>query len=207
VRYDPTGKSCNGDAPDIQPATLPATTKNTVIYFTVYDKTPFDEIVFYSFIDGVKFQETGSPGSRFHLTIEEGIHFYEVYAQDLALNRSSRVSATISCLVKDPMIRLVKPEKEYLIVYIPPPAPNGSFRPEYTIEFTVENLPDDNPKLLREVRVSNKSNGDIKSQKVFYTSNDFEFDIRLVRGKNPLLIEVRDINEQLITKECTVEVR
>lgn len=207
VRYEPTSDKCNADIPIIQPSYLPTNTKINRLTFTVYDKTPSDEITFYSSIDGAKDSETGSPGARFYLDLEEGIHFYEVYAEDLAGNRSQKVAGTVAYLMKVPMIRLSKPSGPYKLLHIPPSTPLSNFRPEFTVEFSVENLPDDNPKLLKEVRVVNKSSGDTKSLKNFTTDIDFDFDIDLKRGKNQVIIEIRDINDRIITREITIEVR
>ncbi len=207
VRFDPSGDKCNADIPTIQPASFPLNAKISRIAFTVYDKTPSDEITFFSSVDGSKDSETGAPGSRFYVDLEEGIHTYEVYAEDLAGNKSQKITGTVTYLMKDPLIRLANPSGPYKLLHIPPSTPLGSFRPEFTVEFSVENLPDDNPKLLKEVKVINKLSGDIKSLKKFTTDIDFDFDINLKRGRNPIIIEVRDVNDRIITRDLVIEIK
>lgn len=207
VRFEPASKQCNKDIPTIQPANLPEATKYNQLAFTVFDKTLFDEITFYTSVDGSKESVTGNPGSRFYLELEEGIHKYEVYAEDKCGNKSQKVVGTIKQLIKEPLIRMSEPSGPYHLLHIPPGNPDGVFRPEYTIEFSVENLPDDNPKLLKEIKVTNRTSGDVKSLKNFTNDIDFDFDIELVRGQNKITIVVHDINDKYTRKEITIEVK
>ncbi len=207
IRFEPASKACNKDIPTIQPTYLPANTKFTKLAFTVFDKTLFDEITFYTLVDGSKESVTGPPGSRFYLELEEGIHKYEVYAEDICGNMSQKVVGTIKQLIKEPLIRLSKPSGPYHLLHIPPGNPDGDFRPEFTVEFSVENLPDDDPKLLKEVRVTNRTSGDVESLKNFSNDIDFDFDMELKRGRNQIIIEVRDVNDRIITKDITIEVK
>ena len=158
-------------------------------------------------MDGSKESVTGAPGSRFYLDLEEGIHKYEVYAEDLCGNMSQKIVCTIKQLIKEPLIRMSKPSGPYHLLHIPPGNPDGDFRPEFTIEFSVENLPDDDPKLLKEIKVINRTSGDVKSLYNFTNDIDFDFDIELKRGRNQIIIEVRDVNDRIITKEITIEVK
>ena len=207
IRFEPAEKVCNKDIPTIQPSNLPENSLNNRIVFTVYDKTLFDEITFYTSIDGAKESVTGAPGSRFYLELEEGIHKYEVYAEDVCGNMSPKVVGIVKHIISNPVIRLSKPSGPYHLLHIPPGNPGDIFRPEFTVEISVENLPDDDPKLLKEIKVTNKTSGDIKSLKNFTTYIDFDFDIELKRGRNQILIEVRDVNDRIITKDITIEVR
>lgn len=207
VRFEPAEKVCNKDIPTIQPTNLPDNSLNNRIAFTVFDKTLFDEITFYTSIDGAKESVTGAPGSRFYLELEEGIHKYEVYAEDVCGNMSQKVVGNVKHIVSNPVIRMSSPSGPYHLLHIPPGAPGDDFRPEFTIEFSVENLPDDDPKLLKEIRVTNKTSGDVESLKNFTSYIDFDFDIELKRGRNQIIIEVRDVNDRIIPKEITIEVR
>ncbi len=207
VNFDPVSEKCNTEIPIIQPSSLPLNTKTGRIAFTVYDKTPNDEITFYTSREGSKDSETGAPGARFFLELEEGKHKYEVWAEDLAGNKSQKVVGEVSYLVKDIMIRLNNPSGTYKLLHIPPSNPEGSFRPEFTVEFSVENLPDDDPTLLRKVQVLNRATGELKYTSNFTNDIDFDFDIELKRGRNTIEILVRDINDRDIRKEVVIEVR
>lgn len=207
VVFEPTGAKCNKEIPRISPTVLPPYSKTSKWSFTVLDDTPFDELTVYTSIDGMKDSETGMPKSQFYLELEEGIHYYEIYAQDLAKNTSNRVSGKLGYVLARPEIRLRNPSGTYHVIHIPPSNPDEDFRPEFTLEFSVENLPDDNPKLLREIQVRNESSGDTKSLKNFTTDIDFDFDIELKRGENKINIKVRDINDRDTYKQCTILVK
>jgi len=208
VKFDPGGQFCNKDVPTIQPGYLPPFSKIQRLAFIVYDKTLQDEITLFTETDGMKEQFTGAPGTSFYLELEEGVHTYTVYAKDLAGNLSAKVGGIVKYLVREPMIRLQNPSGAYHLLHIPPSNPGGTFRPEFTVEFTVENLPDDNPKLLKEIRVVNKTSGDSESMKNFTTYIDFDFDIELkLKTRNMITIEVRDVNDRIMTKDIVIEVR
>ncbi len=207
VLFNPTGKRCNTDIPTIQPNKLPIVYREARYPFTVFDKTPFDEIKVYKFTNGIKDIETGPPGSSFYLDVEPGIHMYEIYAEDMAENRSVVLRGKISRIADMPVIRMSEPASDYHRIHIPPPGPDDDFDPEFTLEFSVENLPDDNPKSLKEIVVQNKESGDVESLRNFTTDIDFEFDIKIVRGKNRILIRVRDIIDRDVFKNVVIEVR
>ncbi len=207
VRFDPAGNQCNIDPPTIQPTTLPLITKSSRLPFTVFDKTLFDEIQVHTSIDGMKDVETGMPGSTFYLEIEPGVHMYEVYAEDLNENKSQKVIGKISRLVEDLVIRMENPSGNYHLLHIPPFPQGKAFAPEFSVEFSIENLPDDNTKLLKEIRVINHANGNAATIKNFYDDIEFEVDIKLKRGQNQISIEVRDINDKIIQKQFVIEIR
>jgi len=207
VYFEPVNKICNKDIPVLQPTYMPANSKNSRLTFTVYDNTLFDELTVFTSIDGSSEAETGPPGSRFYIELEEGIHSYEIYAEDLCGNISQKVTGTVCYLQKDIIIRLLDPSSNYHVVHVPPSTPKGSFAPEFTVEFSVENLPDDNPKVLKMIRVTNTLTNHSKELKQFSTDTDFDFDIKLKRGINTIVIEVYDVSDRSIKKECTIEVR
>jgi len=207
VKFVPASKQCNIDAPDIQPSALPLVCRTERIAFTIYDKTMSDEITFYTSIDGIKESETGYAGSVFYLYIEQGIHFYEIYATDLAGNRSQVLSGKISRLLNDVTIRMINPANAYHVIHIPPMPEDESFQSEVDVEFSVQNLPDDNPMLLKEIRVINAANNSTISFKKFTNDVDFTFAVPMKRGQNKITIEVRDVNDKIITKGCTIEIR
>lgn len=207
VRFDPAGKQCNIDPPTIQPTVVPPITKSNRLPFTVFDKTLFDEMKVHTSIDGMKDMETGAPGSTFYLDIEPGIHLYEIYAEDLNGNKSPRVAGKISRLVEDLVIRMENPSGNHHLLHIPPFPQGKAFAPEFSVEFSIENLPDDNTKLLKEIRVINRSNGHTVTIKRFYDDIEFEADTKLKRGKNLISVEVRDINDKIVTKEFVIEIR
>ncbi|MBD3390751.1 MAG: hypothetical protein GF418_01840 [Chitinivibrionales bacterium] len=207
VRYDPAQESrCNVDPPMIQPGSLPYSTLQRRLSFTVFDRTPHDEITFYTVVDGSRDSETGPSGGQFFMDLEEGSHEYRVYAEDLGGNKSSVVAGRVRYMPKTLYVRVRKPGG-YEVVRVPPGTPDGEFdRPEYTVDFVVENVPDDDPQLLREVKVVNQATGQTVTERDF-TEVDFDFDVELTRGKNPILIEVRDVSDRIATQQATIELR
>ncbi|MGD9201557.1 MAG: hypothetical protein PVI26_08350, partial [Chitinispirillia bacterium] len=131
----------------------------------------------------------------------------EIYAEDLVGNRSQKITGKVCFLQRDINIRLTKPSSDYHVVYIPPSVPKGTFIPEFAIEFIVENLPDDDPKVLKMVRVTNFLNNFSREIKQFGTDIDFDLDIKLKRGINNIAIEVHDVSDRIMKKEFTIEVR
>lgn len=208
IVYNPVDRKCNTAPPMLQPAALPFSSQTGKVLFTVYDKTPFDEITFHTTTDGVHDFETGAPGSRFYLALEEGMHSYTVYAEDLNGNRSATISGAVAYFIKEAAIRIKEPSTPYSVLYIPPSSPNSTFRPRYTIAFSVENIPDDNTSaLLKEIKIINTATSESKFLKQFSNETDFEFDMLLVRGINTIVIEVRDINERVFTNSCSIDVK
>ena len=193
--------------PALQPTSLPTIAKQNRLTFSAIDRTPDEEITFYREIDGSTESETGVPNQQFYLTIEEGVHTYAVYADDKGKNRTQRLSGTIKFLVRQCAIRMGKPSGSTEYLNLPPNAPDDAFAPSYNVRFTVTNLPDDNPKLLSEVSVTNSATGKVVSKRD-PTSIDFEFDVDIDRTKvNTLTIMVRDINDRIIQNQATIRVR
>jgi hypothetical protein len=172
----------------------------------VYDRTPGDEVVFYREIDGSRDSEQGSANGSFHLDLEEGIHSYKVYAEDLGGNRSAVLAGEVKFLARTPVIRMRRPVGTSTVLHLPPRSPASLSGPVYTVSFSVENLPEDNPALLREVVVMNSATGRSRAQRGI-TDIEFEFDIELTRGANPMLIEVRDVNDRVVRQNFTIEIR
>lgn len=193
--------------PVVQPGALPNVSRQDRLLFTVIDRTPDDEITFYRETDGVRDSETGDAGGRFTLELEEGIHRYELYAEDRAGNRSNRVAGTVSYLPSVGWsLRMRKPMGND-VIHLPPNAPDSDFDPQYTVEFSVENLPDDDPELLKEVVVTNTTTGQVEADRNI-SDVDFEFDMEITRGKpNVFTVRVRDVNDVDRTAKFTVVVR
>ncbi|MBN1980717.1 MAG: FecR domain-containing protein [Chitinivibrionales bacterium] len=206
VTYLPASKTCNVDLPFLQPSALPLQTKQSPLIFTVFDKTPFDEITVVQSVDGATETEVVSPGSQVRMNVEEGEHRYELYAKDAAGNLSNKLSGTISYLMREISIVLTAPAADYTVIHIPPSTPSSGFEPNFTVRFYLNSLPDDNVKLLKEIRIINS----LSSQSVIvreFSDVSFSEDIALQRGKNPITIEVRDCNDRIRTKLFTIDVR
>jgi hypothetical protein len=101
-----------------------------------------------------------------------------------------------------------KPAAATEVIYLPPASrPNGGdFSPSYSVEFTVENLPEDNFKLLKEVSVINSLGGSPAAQTQF-TDIDFSFDVDVKKGRNELTIKVKDALDRVVTRTAVLEVR
>jgi hypothetical protein len=86
---------------------------------------------------------------------------------------------------------------------LPPASPAGETS-IYTVELTVENMPEDNMALVREVGITNKTNGKKVTLRTF-TDNFIEADVELVRNKiNQIQVDVNDINN--ITKTNSFQI-
>ncbi len=174
---------------------------------TVFDRTVDEEITLWYEIDGNREFRILHPNEYFCIPLENGIHSYRLYAEDRAKNRSQ-----IEVLNNYPYlstntwyIKLRKPSGN-VSIDIPPSSPAGEV-PFYPIEFTIENLPQDNILLIREVNVTNKTNGKRVSIKNF-TDNFIETEIELVRGSlNQIQIDVNDINNVIKNKIFQINVQ
>jgi hypothetical protein len=177
------------------------------ITFTVTDPTLDDEITFYYEIDGIRESESGVPNSPFNVSLREGIHSYTVYAIDKAGNKSSTLTQKITYLGASIWaIKMRKPAGD-VAINLPPSAPDNSYKPIYTIEFSIENLPDDNIQLIREVVVTNSTTSEILRKRTFM-DNSFEFDIGLsLKATNVVIIEALDINNIKKTYKLQIHAR
>ncbi len=182
--------------PTIQPTQLPKVSSVKKLCFTVFDKTVDDEITFYTTVDGSMNSESGQPNSSFCLELIDGIHHYTVYAEDKAKppNRTQVISGDVGFLKSRPVLQVRKPSRSPEIIHIPPGAPQSSFRPVYTAEFSILNLPDNDMRLIKEATLKNVSTGQTLVQKDLIDFNLF-FDMELKRGENQLLFKVKDIND------------
>jgi hypothetical protein len=195
---------CDQNKPIISPAQLPVIYAAGTISFTVMDRTPDDEITFYKSIDGSRTSETGQPNSSFSMDLEEGVHAYSVYAEDKCKNRSQTVSGSIGYLKKIALVQVRRPAKSPEVIHIPPSRPDSDFNPRYTIEFSVLNLPDNDPRLIKEASVKNDATGQALVQSDLIDLNGISFDVDLKRGTNRITVQVKDINNNQIQSASPV---
>lgn len=193
-------------APQIQ-GVLPTSTQSPRIPFTVFDRTIDEEITLYWEIDGVKESQSARPNTAVYITLQEGIHSYKVYATDKAGNSSQTVSQTVSYLGASVWnIRLRKPVGD-IAIDLPPSTPDGNYKPKYPVEFSIDDLPDDNIKLIREITVTNSTTSEtIKLRNLTDTYIDVDIGISH-RASNILLIEALDVNNIKKTKKLQIHVR
>jgi hypothetical protein len=186
---------------------LPDISKQPRLTFAVIDRTPDEEITFYKIVDGNIESEQGVPSQPFYLTLQEGIHTYSVYAQDKQGNVSSKLTKEIKYLGATIWsIKMRKPIGDE-VLNIPPSTPDYGFKPVYTIEFSIENLPDNNVHLLKDVTVSNLTTGQVQHQRSF-TDTYFSFDVNVSqRQSNQIVIDVIDINDTHRIQKFQVHVR
>jgi FecR protein/Glucodextranase, domain B len=180
-------------APEIQ-GILPDRPTQASMKFAVIDRTPDEEITFIYEIDGVRVSETGVPNFPFTVPLENGTHTYVLYARDKAGNVSSKLLKTITYMSTSTWN--ITPRKPSGVEYIdiPPSAPDYNYNPRYTIEVSIENLPDDNMSLIREVTILNQTTG-VALQMQTFTSNYIQRDFELApRKANIFQIDVTDIN-------------
>jgi hypothetical protein len=177
--------------------------------FTVYDATADEEITFISEIDGSVNTKTGSPNSNFCINFLEGTHKYRFYAEDKARNKSNVVEyAAISFMSSRPVLKLRKPGSGREVIHIPPGTPGNSFKPVYTVELSILNVPDNDMKLIKEASVKNESTGQLAIQRDLMDYN-LDFDMVLQRGENRMTIKVKDINnnEMQYSSPVIIDVR
>ena len=182
--------------PTIQPTQFPKISSVNKLCFTVVDKTPDDEITFYTSIDGALSTETGQPNSSFCLQLQEGVHNYVVYAEDKAHNPTQKIFGSISFLKARPVLQVRKPSRSPETVRIPPGRPGGVFKPVYTIEFSILNLPDNDMRVIKEASVTNNGSSTLTQKDLI--DNTVDFDMELQRGENRITIQVIDINNNIM---------
>ncbi len=193
-------------SPQLQ-GVLPPSTQLPRLSFTVIDRTEDEEITFICEIDGVKEVQNGQPNSPFFITLLEGMHNYKVYAVDKAGNKSQVISQTVSYLGASVWnIRLRKPLSD-IVLNLPPSTPDGNYKPRYPVEFSIDDLPDDNIKMIREVNVINTTTSE-KIQLKNLTESYIDVDIGIKhRATNTILIEALDVNNVKKTKKLQIHVR
>jgi hypothetical protein len=192
--------------PLLQPTQLPKVSKVATIPFTVFDKTPDDEITFYTTVDGSMNSEVGSPNSSFKLEFQEGVHSYTVYAEDKSRNKTVVVSGSVGYLKTRPLIQMRKPAGSREVIAVPPGAPHSSFAPIYTVEFSILKLPDNDVRLIKEASIENQSMGLSWVQKDL-TDVNLSFDVDLKRGENHLTIKIKDINDNEYVSPIIIDVK
>jgi len=174
------------------------------VTFTVVDRTVDEKITFTYEIDGSVTSETGLPNSPFTVPIENGTHTYVVYAKDNAGNVSAKLTKTITYLSTSNWVITMRKPAGVEYIDIPPSAPDLTHSPRYTVELSIDNLPDDDMNLIRAVSITNQTTGATLLTQTF-TSNTVERDFELSpRTANVFLIEATDING--VKKTQTVQV-
>jgi hypothetical protein len=83
------------------------------------------------------------------------------------------------------------------VVRVPPGRPGDAFKPIYTVEFSILNLPDNDMRVIKNASMKNESTGQLLTQKDLI-DNTLDFDIELQRGENRMTIQVTDINNNVM---------
>jgi hypothetical protein len=193
-------------APEIH-GILPDKPTQASMNFTVIDRTPDEEITFTYEIDGVRVSESGVPNSPFTVPIENGTHTYVLYARDKAGNVSSKLSKTITYMSTSNWVIIPRKPSGVEYIDIPPSAPDYNYNPRYTIEVSIENLPDDDMSLIRDIAILNQTTGVVLQMQTF-TNNYIQRDFELApRKANVFQIEVTDINGVRKTSRVQVILR
>jgi hypothetical protein len=190
--------------PEIQ-TVLPQISEANQISVAIYDRTPGDEITLTYTIDGVKETEKGAPNSSFTIPLQAGIHTYTLQATDKAGNSSQIISQNITWFgTTDWMIKI---DKAVDVLYLPPSGPGNNYEPVYTLEFSIENLPDNDMRLISLVTIVNKLTGETNTKKT-YTDNYFTIDMKLRNhATNNFDISIEDIRKKIKTRTIQVVVK
>jgi hypothetical protein len=194
-------------APVIQ-GTLPKFANQRQLCLPVYDRTNGDEITFYYEIDGARDYQKGSGNASFCFTIEPGIHTYVVWAEDKARNGSARLSEHIAYVETSAWYIKVRRPAGVEIIRTPPSPPDDPFEPAYVVEFSIENLPGDDMRLIREVRVINQATGRPPITQSVFTDHYLDFEVPLKPGRsNTIIIEVQDGNGNKKVQQAVIQLK
>jgi hypothetical protein len=190
--------------PEIQ-TMLPQISENNRLSVTVYDRTPNDEITLLYSIDGQKESEKGVPNSIFSIPLQPGLHSYTLQAVDKTGNSSQVISQSITWF--GTIDWMIKVNKAVDVLYLPPSGPGNTYEPVYTLEFSIENLPDNDMRLVSLVTVVNKLTGEIQTRKTFI-DNYFAIDMKLKNHEtNNFEISIEDVRKKIKTKTMQVVVK
>ena len=190
--------------PDTYRPQLSASVAKSCWNVTVFDRTEDEEITLWYEIDGSKEFTTLRPNETSCVPLENGIHTYRVYAEDREKNVSNTEMLTNYTYLSTTtwLIKMRRPAGS--VSFDLPPASPGGEPAYYTIEFTIENLPQDDMRLIREVAITNKTTGRRTALRTF-TDNYIDTEIELARRKSNLIqIDVNDINN--VTKSHTFQI-
>jgi hypothetical protein len=187
---------------------LPKFAKQRRLCLPVYDRTPGDEVTFYFETDGARQEQTGSGSGSYCFDLELGIHDYAIWAEDKAHNKSQRLTGKIAYLESSAWyIKVRKPAGEETI-RMPPSPPDDLFEPTYIVDFSIENLPGDDMRLIREVRVINQTTGKGPNPQSVFTDQYLEFEVQLKPGKsNVIAIEVQDCNGNKKVQQAVIHLK
>jgi len=193
--------------PDINRPQLSVSVAKGCWSITVFDRTVDEEITLYSEIDGVKESRVMRPNESTCIPFESGIHDYSVYAEDKSGNSSSTEELKSYPFLAGAnwLIKMRKPAGN-IAIDLPPASPAGE-QAIYPLELTIEKLPDDNMNLIREIIITNRTNG----KKVYvrtFTDNFISADIEIVRNKvNVIQIDANDVNNVIKSQSVQIQVR
>ena len=194
-------------APIIQ-GTLPKFAKQRQLCLPVYDRTNGDEITFYYEIDGARDYQKGSGNATFCFTIEPGIHNYTVWAEDNARNVSPRLSERIAYVETSAWYIKLRRPAGVETIRMPPSPPDDQFEPVYVVEFSIENLPGDDMRLIREVRIINQTTGRPALTQSVFTDHYLDFEVPLKPGRsNIIIIEVQDGNGNKKVQQAIIQLK
>lgn len=200
-------RAVDANAPMIQ-GTLPKFAKQRQLCLPVYDRTSGDEITFYYEIDGARDYQKGPGNASFCFTIEPGIHDYAVWAEDKSRNRSQRLSERIAYVETSAWYIKVRRPAGLEIIRMPPSPPDDPFEPTYRVEFSIENLPGDDMRLIREVRIINQTTGHPPLTQSVFTDHYLDFEVPLKSGRsNTITIEVQDGNGNKKVQQATIQLK
>jgi hypothetical protein len=190
--------------PDTNRPQLAASLSKGCWNITVFDRTADEEITLWYEIDGNKEFKTMQPNESMCISLENGVHTYRVYAEDKAKNLSAteQLSNYAYLSLNTWLIKMSKPAGN-MTIDLPPPSPANE-ESIFPVEFTIENLPQDNMSLIREVSVTNKASGKRVTVRTF-TDNFIATEINLIRERaNLIQIDAIDINN--VVKSRTVQI-
>ncbi|HEX2956852.1 MAG TPA: hypothetical protein VHO70_08465 [Chitinispirillaceae bacterium] len=190
--------------PEIQ-TVLPQISESNQISLAVYDRTADDEITLNYTVDGVNESEKGLPNSSFIVPLQAGTHTYTFQAVDKTGNSSQVVSQNIIWFGATDW--MIKTNKTIDVLYLPPSGPGNDYEPVYTLEFSIENLPDNDMRLISLVTVVNKTTGESQTRKTF-TDHYFTIDMKLKNHTTNMFdISIEDVRKKIKTRNVQVVIK
>jgi len=195
-------KASNPDAPVLKGPYI----QSPRICFSGSSRSKSSSLFFHRVIDGKVDSTTVKSNEQICITMKPGYHRYAAWLSDTQGNISHKWSDRLPMLppgIWD--IAMRRPQRNENIAL-----QNQGLDPragkDYIVEFSISNLPQNDPSLIKEVTVENTLSREVKRESAIFQT-DFRFQLRLIRGTNKIEIRVRDINNDIKTKRYLITLR
>jgi len=195
--------------PTVQPSSLQPVYPQGRVIITAIDRTPDDLLTLFISRDGQVDEEKISSAQSYTIELDQGKTELRYWAEDSHGNKSSVVSGEVAYLISTSwQLRMSNPAGGRTLLRLPPSgAPGQRFDPLFTLEFSLENIPNDDLTLIKNVFVVNLGTGAVLYDDSDPFDIDFAVDAPVTKGQNSFEITVRDINDYVKVENVIVEIR